>query len=80
MGSKFVHAQFCRAIVTVTLVRAAVPLQVRTQAFSVDPAKLTRIGTFDEPFASYNSEMAEMTDGTFWSRTTARTRLLALRS
>jgi hypothetical protein len=45
MGSKFVHAQFCRAIVTLTLVRAAVPLQVRTQAFSVDPAKLTRIGT-----------------------------------
>jgi len=66
MGSKFVHVQFCCAIVALALVHASAPLQVRTQAVSVDPAKLPRIGTVDERFASYNIEMAEITGGKFW--------------
>lgn len=65
MGSKFVHAQFCSGIVALVLGLASAPLQVRT-AVSVDPAKLPRIGTVDERFASYNIEMAEVTGGNFW--------------
>jgi hypothetical protein len=33
---------------------------------SLDPAKLPRVGTVDERFASYNIEMAEVTGGKFW--------------
>ena len=33
---------------------------------SLDPAKMPRIGTVDERFASYNIEMAEVTGGNFW--------------
>ena len=54
------------AIVAVVLVLASVPLEVRAQAVSVDPAKMPRIGTVDERFASYNIEMAEVTGGNFW--------------
>jgi heparanase 1 len=42
---------------------ASAPLQVRTV---LDPAKLPRIGTVDERFASYNIEMAEVTGANFW--------------
>ena len=66
MGSKFVHAQFCCAIVALMLVLASVSPQVRAQTVSVDPAKLPRIGTVDERFASYNIELAEVTGGNFW--------------
>jgi heparanase len=66
MDSKFVPVQFRSAIVAVVLVLASVPLQVRAQAVSFDPAKMPRIGTVDERFASYNIEMAEVTGGNFW--------------
>jgi hypothetical protein len=33
---------------------------------SVDPANMTRIGTVDERFQSYNIEMVEVTGGRFW--------------
>ena len=66
MDSKFVPVQFRSAIVAVVLVLASVPLQVRAQAVSLDPAKMPRIGTVDERFASYNIEMAEVTGGNFW--------------
>ena len=46
--------------------RLCVPLQVRAQAVSLDPAKMPRIGTVDERFVSYNIEMAEVTGGNFW--------------
>jgi hypothetical protein len=66
LDSKFVHAQFCCSIVAVVFVLASVPLQVRAQAVSLDPAKLPRAGSLDERFASYNIEMAEVTGGKFW--------------
>jgi len=66
MGSKFIPAQFRSAIIAVVLVVSSVPLQVRAQAVSIDAAKLPRIGTVDERFASYNIEMAEVTGGNFW--------------
>jgi heparanase len=66
MGSKSVHAQFGCAIAVLVLILASATLQVPTQAVSVDPAKLPRIGTVDERFASYNIEMAEVTGGNFW--------------
>ena len=66
MDSKFVPVQFRSAIIAVVLVLASVPLQVRAQAVSLDPAKMPRIGTVDERFASYNIEMAEVTGGNFW--------------
>ena len=66
MDSKFVPVQFRSAIIAVVLVLASVPRQVRAQAVSLDAAKLPRIGTVDERFASYNIEMAEVTGGNFW--------------
>ena len=67
MPSKFVPVQFLSAIVAVLLVLASVvPLQVRAQAVLLDPAKMPRIGTVDQRFASYNIEMAEVTGGNFW--------------
>src|SRR4051812_12390477 len=41
-------------------------LRLSAQAVSVDPAKMPRIGTVDERFASYNIEMLEVTGGKFW--------------
>jgi len=50
----------------VALVFALVPLQVPAQELALDPAKLPRVGSVDERFASYNIEMAEVTGGNFW--------------
>ena len=36
------------------------------QVVSLDPAKMTRIGTVDERFQSYNIEMVEIIGGRFW--------------
>jgi len=66
MDSKFIPAQFRHAMVVVALVLACVPLRVRAQTFSVNPAKMPRIGNVDERFFSYNIEMAEVTGGNFW--------------
>ena len=68
MDNKFVPAQFPSAVVVLVMVVVAsvVPLQVRAQAVSLDPAKMPRIGTVDERFVSYNIEMAEVTGGNFW--------------
>lgn len=53
-------------VVVIVVVLASVPLQVRAQAVSLDPAKMPRIGNVDERFVSYNIEMAEVTGGNFW--------------
>ena len=37
-----------------------------TEAPSVNPSSLPRIGTVDERFQSYNIEMVEITGGQFW--------------
>jgi hypothetical protein len=70
MDSKFIPAQFRSAIVAVlvavVLVLPSAPLHVRAQGVSLDPAKMPRISTVDERFASYNIEMAEVTGGNFW--------------
>ena len=66
MDGKFVGIQFGCAIVAVVVVLAFLPLEVRAQVVSVDPAKMPRIGTVDKRFLSYNIEMAEVTGGNFW--------------
>ena len=66
MDSNFVHARLGFTIVAVGVVLASAPLQVQAQTVSLDPAKLPRVGTVDERFASYNIEMAEVTGGNFW--------------
>jgi heparanase len=63
MDSKVVLLQFT---VSFAIVLASVPLQLRAQAVSLDPANMARIATVDERFASYNVEMAEVTGGNFW--------------
>src|SRR3974390_2801115 len=37
-----------------------------SQAGSIDPKTLPRVGTIDERFQSYNIEMVEVTGGRFW--------------
>jgi heparanase 1 len=64
MDSTAVELQFC--IVALVLALVGVPLQIQAQAVSLDPAKMPRIGTVDQRFASYNIEMAEVTGGNFW--------------
>ena len=39
---------------------------VIAQVLSVDPGKMTSLGTVDERFQSYNIEMVEVTGGRFW--------------
>ena len=83
MDSKFVSVEFRSPIIAVVLVLASIaPLPVRGQAVSLDPAKMPRIATVDERFASYNIEMAEVTGGNFWkpyhSKTSAVTRATEL--
>jgi len=53
-------------LIAALLITAAVPLRVPAQAISVDPAKMSRIGSVDERFFSYNIEMAEVIGGSFW--------------
>jgi hypothetical protein len=66
MNSTFISIQRWYGPIVLMLVLASVPPQVRAQAVSLDPAKMPRIGTVDERFASYNIEMAEVTGGNFW--------------
>lgn len=44
------------------------------QVLSVDPAKMTRLGTVDERFQSYNIEMVEVTGGRFWKPYSSQTK------
>jgi heparanase len=66
MDSTFVRVAFRSAIIAIVSVVPALPVQVRTAAVSLDPAKMPRISTVDERFLSYNIEMAEVTGGNFW--------------
>ena len=66
MDRGLVLVQFGWALVAVVAVLAFLPLPVRAQASSIDPAKMPRIGTVDVRFGSYNIEMAEVTGGMFW--------------
>ena len=61
-----VAVQLRFGIVAAVLVLASLPLHVRAQSISVDPAKMPPIGTVDQRFTSYNIEMAEVTGGNFW--------------
>lgn len=66
MDSRLPRERFHTSIVVVALTLASVPVRVRAQAPSVNPAKMPPIATVDERFASYNIEMAEVTGGNFW--------------
>lgn len=37
-----------------------------SSSVTLDPANMTRVGTVDERFQSYNVEMIEVTGGKFW--------------
>ena len=48
------------------LLFALIPAGAFAEELSITPANMTRIGTVDERFQSYNVEMVEVTDGRFW--------------
>src|SRR5579872_2649974 len=55
------------AIVAVAaLALASINIGLEAQVLSVDPGKMTALGTVDERFQSYNIEMVEVTGGRFW--------------
>src|SRR5690349_10816809 len=54
------------AMTLVAFAFGCVPPGLCGQTVSINPAKMPRIGTVDERFASYNIEMAEVTGGNFW--------------
>jgi len=64
MGCTAVQRRFC--IIALLLALAGVPLPIHAQGVSLDPAKMQRMATVDQRFASYNIEMAEVTGGNFW--------------
>ncbi len=66
MDNNLVPAQFRSALAAIVFFLASGPTYARAQAVPVDPAKMPRIGTVDDRFASYNIEMAEVTGGSFW--------------
>ena len=69
MDRKFGPLTFQRAIgtVAVALIFALLAMvRVQAQAIAINPAKMPRLGTVDQRFASYNIEMAEVTGGSFW--------------
>jgi heparanase len=66
MARRSVPIQLWGPLIAVVLVLASMSLGVRAQEVSLDPAKMPRLGTVDERFASYNIEMAEVTGGNFW--------------
>lgn len=66
MPPKFVPVQFWYGLIAVVLLLASWLFHVQAQEVWLDPAKMPRIGTVDERFASYNIEMAEVTGGNFW--------------
>ncbi len=66
MYSWFARVDFCFVPIAVVLVLVSLPVQGGAQEVSFDPAKMPRVGSIDERFASFNIEMAEVTGGTFW--------------
>ncbi|MGE5112002.1 MAG: hypothetical protein ACM3JB_14160 [Acidobacteriaceae bacterium] len=67
MESWFLRLGFKRVIIANIFVLSSVlPVPVRAQLVTINPAGMPRIGTVDARFASYNIEMAEVTGGNFW--------------
>jgi len=66
MDSNLVPVRFWLTVSVALLLLTSVPLRFAAQAVSADPAKMPRIGSVDQRFASYNIEMAEVTGGNFW--------------
>ena len=54
-----------RAVFALSIAAALVPAVV-AQPVSLSPATMPRIGTVDERFQSFNTEMLEVTGGRFW--------------
>jgi hypothetical protein len=53
-------------VAQVSLIALAAGVGAQAQTVSITPSTLTRIGTVDERFQSYNIEMVEVTGGRFW--------------
>ncbi len=59
-------ASYIRTVAQVSLITLAVGVGTQAQTVSITPSTLSRIGTVDERFQSYNIEMVEVTGGRFW--------------
>src|SRR5690348_17276994 len=55
-----------RLLIVAALAFASINISLAGQVVSVDPGKMTSLGTVDERFQSYNIEMVEVTGGRFW--------------
>jgi len=56
----------CLSAVLCTMAVVFLATQLIAQVVSLDPAKMSAIGTVDERFDSYNIEMVEVIGGRFW--------------
>ena len=72
MKGKFAPVRL-RSKLTLLFVISFGSLVVQAQTISVDPARMSRVGTVDPRFFSYNIEMAEVTGGNFWKPYRVRT-------
>lgn len=57
---------FCLPAVLCAMAVALLATQLMAQVVSLNPAKMSAIGTVDERFDSYNIEMVEVIGGRFW--------------
>ena len=55
-----------RLAIAALIIFASINVNLSAQVLSVDPGKMTSLGTVDERFQSYNIEMVEVTGGRFW--------------
>jgi len=55
-----------RIVAQVSLITLTVSVGAHAQSVSITPSTLSRIGTVDKRFQSYNIEMVEVTGGRFW--------------
>jgi Glycosyl hydrolase family 79, N-terminal domain len=52
--------------ITIAALAGILKAAAQTPTLSVDPSRLSRLGTIDARFQSYNVEMVEVTGGRFW--------------
>jgi hypothetical protein len=55
-----------RIVAQVSLITLTVSVGAHAQSVSITPSTLSRIGTVDKRFQSYNIEMVKVTGGRFW--------------
>lgn len=67
MGPNKKHIECCRLLLLATATASAAAISAQEKpAVKLDPSRMTKRGTVDPRYLSYNIEMVEVTGGRFW--------------